>query len=128
MLGIVLIVLFYIAGALLLEDCVYCRLRCTQRVEAAVEAVSADTLMRGGRRHKMNFPIYRYTVDGQEFSVKDFNAGKHSGLTPGQTVILYCSPKKPDRFYVEGRLWHDVLSGVLAVAGGTALLLLYLWM
>ncbi len=124
MFGIALFVVLLVIGFYLLGDALLRRLRCTCPAEATVELAASQTELQGKRR-KAKFPDYHFTVNGAEYHVRDYNAGK-AAPAEGSRVLLLCDPARPEkRWYVAGRLWQDIAYGAAALGCAALLLLLY---
>lgn len=124
MFGWILGGLMAVLGLYLLGDTLWRAARCTDRVEATVVFAPAQERQLGRRQGK--FPRYRFTQNGEEYFVTDYNAPRR-GTALGDRLILCCTPRGGNRcWYVAGRLWPDAVYGALALTGAAGIGVLYL--
>ncbi len=127
MFGLFLIAVTLLIGLYLLGYAAFCRVRCTRTVSATVDVAAGQPLLENGAGKRVKFPDYHFMLDGRDYHVRDYNAGKSGRRAQGGTLLLQCDPAAPDRhWYVTGRLWQDAAYGGAALAAAALLGLLYL--
>ncbi len=128
MLGILLGSLSLIVGLYLIGSCLLRKLRCRTFVNATVAlGYHQNTLNDKGSHHKNRFPQYRFSLNGKDYLVIDYNVPRGSTIRTGDIVHIFCDPSHPDRYwYPTGGLWRDVLWGVLSLLFSAFILLLFL--
>ena len=128
MLGFILGIILWTLGLYLSGSCLLRKLRCQTFVSATVAlGCSQETLRENGCREKNRFPQYRFSLQGKEYMVIDYNAPRSATLRTGDLVQIFCDASRPDRcWYTAGTLWKDALWGSLSLLGAVCVTILFL--
>lgn len=123
MLGIVLVLLLFLAGFYLVGNSLLSKVRCKAPVTATIIAARGqDLLMEGGSRKKVRFSRYQFVYNNKEYIVTDFDAPNNQYV--GDSVSLFCDSKNPEHhWYLAGTLRKDTCIGCFYILLGFALVL-----
>lgn len=83
--------------------------RCTYGVYAEIVHMKLeDTLRRGGKAEDTYWATFRYAVNGMGHTARYGREIKGKGRKPGDTVLIYVDPEKPEDIYIPGESDRNV--------------------
>ena len=115
---------FFLYGIFVFCRTAWSRRRCRRRVNAVISDVDVTWIMVEDSKVFKNYyyhPVYRYTVDGQEYRVVSrVEYSRKDAVKVGSDAVLFVDAENPRRFYCPAEKGDNVLNASFWSAMGIA--------
>ena len=93
--------------------------QCTEKVSAVViENQRVSSHSAGSRRSTSYSPVFRYNMNGREYTVVSGFSQSPPAFAVGEETELFVDPKDPNNFYAPKMKTAKIISVIFSIVGG----------